>query len=411
MNIFIIFLVFLFMAGYFLMDSPSQNVSNTELSVAISRSDLRSVAECAAMTHISTMKGFVPTDICLEQFEVKSGFICLSQSMDIISCDSVNDNALSYNYIMTTTMPIEGKDYNAMMELLDEYYSNSGAFGVYFDNAIMLAGGAGKRKIPKSIANQYELKDGQLVYFTQYEAPAPQTNFEMADAPEIICPPGTSATYRFRRWQCIAENITTTCTGDMIWDEDLNECIADESKRPLCDNNQTAVLIETYWTCIDPFLERTCPDGMTARLNYTNLTWECVEDANEKTEIKKCENIRFGKLGGTGSQTLRLTANSCTDCETLVIDETTCDTYCMPDAAKVNDDKCYKDSDQCTGYGRAIYFGFPSMSYAIKTGITENFEVPFGPMHSQNRRFNCMDCSARGIDEEKSYPPYIVVCE
>jgi hypothetical protein len=36
--------------------------------------------------------------------------------------------------------------------------------------------------------------------------------------------------------------------------------------------------------------------------------------------------------------------------------------------------------------------------------------VPLDATHSQNRRFNCMDCGAAGINESKSFPPYIVVC-
>ncbi len=393
------------------MDSPSQRVSESELSVAISRSDLRSIAECAAMTHISTMKGFIPSDSCIEQYGIKSDFVCLNSSKSIISCDSIKGDISNYNYVMTITNPIDEKDYNSMMELLDEYYSNSGAFGVYLDNAIMLAGGAGKRTVPNSILNQYGIQTGQLIYFTQFEIPEAQTEFDLSQPADIICPPGTTKVYRFRRWQCIAENETQICTGDRIWDAETSECIPDESKRPLCENNQTAVLVDLLWTCVDPFLERQCPTGYIPRLNYNDLVWECVEDPDKKSEIKKCDKIQTGIIGGTGSTTVSVAVNNCTNCERKILNETTCEAYCVPDITKVNDDKCYRDAEKCTGYGKAIYFGFPNNTYASKVTEIKDYTVPFGLLQSQNRLFNCMDCSATGIDEEKSFPPYIVVCE
>ena len=37
-------------------------------------------------------------------------------------------------------------------------------------------------------------------------------------------------------------------------------------------------------------------------------------------------------------------------------------------------------------------------------------DVPFDKSHSQNRRFNCMDCGDGIIDTSRSLPPYVIVC-
>ena len=51
MNIFIMILIALFMAGYYWMDSPSQNIAQHNTEYAIERSDLRTIAQCATAVH------------------------------------------------------------------------------------------------------------------------------------------------------------------------------------------------------------------------------------------------------------------------------------------------------------------------------------------------------------------------
>jgi hypothetical protein len=58
----------------------------------------------------------------------------------------------------------------------------------------------------------------------------------------------------------------------------------------------------------------------------------------------------------------------------------------------------------------AFYFGFPSTNYVAQIQELQNTNVPIGRGYAQNRRFNCMDCGERGINHEKSKPPYIVIC-
>ena len=76
MNIFIMILVALFMAGYYLMDSPSQHTQKHETEYAIERSDLRAIAQCAVAMHNSQINSVPFQDVCIQQNGIKSEFIC-----------------------------------------------------------------------------------------------------------------------------------------------------------------------------------------------------------------------------------------------------------------------------------------------------------------------------------------------
>ncbi|MDR0727165.1 MAG: hypothetical protein LBF37_03825 [Rickettsiales bacterium] len=411
MNIFIMVLVFLFMAGYYLMDSPSQRVARTELDNAITRTDLRSVAECAAAAHTAAIKGYEFEDICVEQYQITTDFICLNEKQAITKCEIVRKKKPAFSFIVTSTTPIYKGDYNSLLELLEEYYPNAGSFGIYMDDIVLGGGAKGKRTVPKSLSKTLELQEGQLVYITQYEMPDEEVEYIAPNAASINCPSGTVKVYRFSRWQCAPQNIKTSCTGDKIWNSDMGECVADNSRRPLCAANQTAVMVDDLWECIDPFNERNCGTGWIARLNYNTLEWECIEDPTAIKNTKKCTTPRGVVYGALGS-TLRIPSSNCTDCEEMVTNPDTCETACIPNPNKLNDPKCYPGRvAECSGPSRAFYFGFPNMTYTTKVSDITKYAVPLDANHSQNRRFNCLDCGVGRIDTSKSLHPYIAVCE
>ena len=115
--------------------------------------------------------------------------------------------------------------------------------------------------------------------------------------------------------------------------------------------------------------------------------------------------------GGVGA-TLRVRSISCTDCETVMVDENTCATYCIPDPAKLQDPTCYDENiEDCTGPNRAIYFGFSRQSRIDGIDVLKDEIIQLDKEHSQNRRFNCMDCGDGEIDTEKSIFPYTAICK
>ncbi len=413
MNIFIMILVAVFMAGYYMLSSPSQQIANQSTQYAVNVSDLRSVAQCAVAMHNAQINGTEFHDICLEQNQITSEFVCMDKRLKQINCNVVKNNKPEFNYIVTVTAPIPKEQYNQMMEILEKHYSESSSMGLIIDNTIIAGGTSMKREIPKAIVNTMKLTDGQLIYLTQYEPAEAPSEYEIATTPEVICPVGTAKIYKFGRWQCIEYNTKTNCGGDMIWDSDLYECVPDQSRKPLCADNQTAIMVDDVWECINPFPEKSCPNKMVARLNYNTMEWECVVDPTIDSATKKCAHVAGGAVyGGQLGATLRVPHTSCTDCEIMVTDMETCVATCIPDPGKINNKNCYPgDIKECSGSTRAIYFGFPNVKYAEKIDSLKDVAIPMDADHSQNRKFNCLDCGLGEIDSSKSHPPYIAVCK
>lgn len=413
MNIFIMLLTLLFMASFYMMGSPSQRVEQIETEHAVTKADMRAIAQCAAALHNAQINGIEFNDDCINKNQINSEFICLNKNLKVTQCEIVKNKKPEFSYIVTATAPVDGADYNNMMEILETYYSDAGTFGIFQGNTIESGGTSSKRIVPKAIISKMQLHDGQLVYLTQYEMPDEASNFENTAVSNIICPAGTVKTYRFGRWQCISINTKTDCGGDMVWDYDTQECIPDESRKPLCAESQTAIMVDDVWECINPFPEKSCPGNLIARLNYSTLEWECVDDPNTSVETKKCENIKVQNVYGGFGTTLLIPQSSCTDCEVMLTNTDNCTSVCVPDPAKINDARCYpsKEVKACSGPSKAFYFGFPNANYIKNVDVVSNIAVPLGKTYSQNRKFNCMDCGDTGIDEARSLPPYVVVCK
>ena len=412
MNIFIMILMAVLMLGFYMISSPNQQIIEQETQYAITQSDLRAVAECATAKHNAQIKGITYQDVCIEQNDIKSEFICLNSSKRKTECEIVRNKKPEYSYIITATKKIPEENYNSMLEILENYFPDTGNFGIFLDGKIMASGISSARDVPETIIKEMELENGQLVYMTQYEIPDNVTEFAVPETADIVCPIGTVKTYRFSRWQCIPYNTKTDCGGDMIWDSELLECVADESKKPLCAEQQTAVLVDSVWECVNPFPEKVCPENMIARLNYTTLEWECVSNPSLTETVKKCDNLRKGAVYGQIGSTVRVPSSSCTDCEKMITDPETCVSICIPDPNQITNPKCYPGNvKECTGNSRAFYFGFPSYSYATNIEELKGESVPLDAQHAQNRKFNCLDCGTRGIDSGKSLPPYIAVCK
>ena len=409
MNIFIMILVALFMGTYYLISSPSLRIREQEIDYSITRADMKSIAECTMATHNATINDVQFDDICVTQNDIKSEIICLDSKKSVTQCDAIKNKTPEYTYIITYTKPIDTSLYNDMMEILEQNYADVGTFGVFMENQIVSGGGT-KRNIPSAILKKHEFKDGQLIYLTQYSIPTKQTEFETTTSDGIICPTGMSSVFRFGRWQCIGLNMKTNCGGDMVWDYESETCIPDESRKPLCASQQTAVIVDDVWECIDPFAEKICPPNMIAHLNYNTLEWECIQNPDIITQNTKCSHVAYDAISGRHGATLRVPTTSCTDCETMVVDEETCRTKCIPDPTKLNNPSCYPSPNSCKGSTKAFYFGFPDQKYALNVPAIAGKTVPFDSTHSQNRKFNCMDCGNGGINESKSFPPYIVVC-
>ncbi len=412
MNIFIVILITLFMGAFYMMASPTQRIAKHETENAVVYADLRAIAECAAGAHNATIRGDTFDDVCVTQNEIASRRICLTTNLAETDCAITRNKKPAYSYIVTASAPLPDDVYSDMMDILEAHYADAGTFGIFQENTIVSGASASKRVVPKGIISGMELSDGMLVYLTQYEMTDAETEYATTTAQDLRCPAGTTKTYRFGRWQCIGYNTKTNCPGDTVWDSELLECVADESRKPLCAERQTAVLVDSVWECIDPFPTKTCPDNMIARLNYRTLEWECIPDPQSTQDTKKCTRFTGAAVYGAVGATLRVPTSSCTDCERMITDPETCTAVCVPDPERMNNPQCYPGTaHSCSGASRAFYFGFPSRAYAAAVSAIDGRDVPLDATHSQNRKFNCLDCGDGVIDAEKSFPPYIAVCK
>ena len=412
MNIFLIMLISVFMAAYYMFFAPSARVPEQETVHAVAVSDLRSIAECALAVHNAQISGATFNDICVEQNAIKSEFICLDAKNAITDCEASGIKKPKLSLLVTVTGKIHTSDYNEMMEILEKNFATTGSFGIVQDGLIVSGGSALTRAVPEAIQQQMELEDGQLVYMSHYDIPDPDAVFTGKGGEDLICPVGTNKTYRFGRWQCMGYNMKTSCGGDLMWDPSLMECVPDETRKPLCAGRQTAILVDDVWECVNPFAERNCGGNLIARLNYETLEWECVEDPNKVPVSSKCAAARTQTQRGRGGASLRIASSTCTECEKMVINEDTCEAVCVPDSTKITDQRCYPGrSSECSGGSRAFYFGFPNVTYVKNAKVVAESMVPFDSLHSQNRRFNCLDCGNGTIDRQKSQAPFVAVCE
>lgn len=413
-------LVFLFMAGYYMLGAPNQQVPGHSLTEALQKSDLRGIAECAAHTHANALRNIVVKMDCMTKFDISNGTLCTSTRGDVVDCASISKTKQpALAFVITSSMPIEGNRINDMLDILGENYRNASNFGVFVntaDKSYILSANSAPFEIPANLMTTAEFQPGQLVYITKYSVREISTfkTAEIKDA--IICPTDEIKTMRYGRWQCVPKNEKIVCTGDTIWNSETQVCIPDPHKKPLCSSKQTAVMIDDTWTCADPINEKICTAGTIAKLNYTTLAWECVTDPSSQNSLNKCVTTGRSGVFGTSTETVRVNLTACTDCEEMITDPDTCETYCVPSVDKLNTVGCYANISGCSGNNRAFYFGFPtSANYLTRAQeqISEinNALIPLDSTHSQNRKFNCMDCGNRTIDTENSVIPFIAVCK
>ena len=171
MNIFLIMLMSLFMAGYYMFFAPNTRVREQETERAIIVSDLRSVAECTIAVHNATNAGGTFDDVCVAQNDIKTANFCLDSRGGVAQCGGDGSKRPVANFIVTTTAPLDISDYNNIMEILEQSFATSGSFGLFQDGFIMAGGTTSKRAVPDAIQKQLELVNGQLVYMTHYEYP------------------------------------------------------------------------------------------------------------------------------------------------------------------------------------------------------------------------------------------------
>ena len=407
MNIFLTVLVALFLGAYYIFSAPSVRTPDFETEYAVKYADLRAIIECTAAVHNANLNGTKFVDVCVTQNGIQSDIVCLDKRMNMTGCGGTS----VYNYVVTTSGTIPDAQFNNTMTILEKNFADAGNFGIFQEGNIISGATVTKRSVPASLVSHMHMMDGQLVYITQFAKTDPAATFTAPGVDDVVCPVGTSKILRFGRWQCIGYNTKTSCAGDTIWDYATNSCVPDDSLKPLCNSVQTAILVDGIWECVDPFPSRKCDGNTTAKLNYTTMTWECIIDPNKTATNTKCSHIKMPVIPGRGKSSVSIGQLTCTACEKMIVDEDTCVAHCVPDTTKISSNACYPDdATECTGETQGLYFGFPDAKYINNVLDITGHAVVLDTEHSQNRKFNCMDCGERGVNTELSFPPYITIC-
>jgi len=426
MNVFMLLIVFMFMAGWYFMGSPGQNIQEHGIEYAERRTELNSLLTCIVHVHAQAIELDNQLKInerveidnstpCAEKYGLATVKICVDGTRASAACIPDRANRSIQNFVITSAAaaPV-GDRAGKALELLANEFSTGTNFGLLVAEGrefVIISGNGEKRSIPAIVVREAGLSAGQFVYMTQY-AVAGRPAFASGQVAELVrCPPGQIQIFRFNRWQCAPVGNVRLCLGATIWDDTLQDCVPDNSRRPLCGPRQTAVMIDYNWECMDPLLQKTCPPGQSPHLDYATMEWRCSLNPAESADAKRCEAALRIRAGSGG--TIRVgVASSCNDCEEMITNPETCETACVPSLAKLGSDMCYRGT--CSGPNRAFYFGFPNPSYlvAARAALPEllAIEVRMSAMHSLNRRFNCLDCGDRGLDMENSFPPWTAVC-
>ncbi|MDR1207491.1 MAG: hypothetical protein LBK26_03705 [Rickettsiales bacterium] len=428
MNIFIMILVFLFMAGWYFMDSPSQNIQEHGIEYAVDKSEKNSILTCVAHVQAEAVRlddadridgrAIIDNDTaCAAKYNIETVKICVEGDRRF-SATCIPDRAgrSINNFLISFAPKIIDTDADKFLELLSAEYSDTKNLGILAEldrRFYILSGSAGKREVPSAIIKELKLQPGQLIYVTQYSITGKPVFSFGKQTESIRCASGEIKLFRFNKWSCVPQNAAIVCRGDTIWSTDLSECVADPMRRPLCDARQTAVMADDFWKCVDPLPQKNCPDGQSLHLDYATMEWFCTTNPAESKLSTKCDRALRTKAAGVMGATVLNPIVSCNDCEEMVTDPDTCESVCVPSVAKLSDRLCY--SGECSGAHRAFYFGFPDSAYAesARKNISEldNLEIPTSGAYSQNRKFNCLDCGTGYIDTDTSKTPFTAVCK
>jgi hypothetical protein len=419
-NIFVILLLAVFMAGYYFMDAPDVQTGQTRAEAA-EVANLKSVLACVLQAHSEALildeQGGVAAEDeiesaipCAARYEISTRKICADEKRAAKECVPDKVGKITDNYIITTTGIVSENGAGKTLELLGRDYPYAANFGIIQigedKTPYIMSSGGTRREISKVIAKEAAFEDGQLAYITQYAVAGKKNPAVAKQLEKIRCKPGEMQIYRQNKWACAGRNAAPVCSGDYIWNADAAQCVPDASRRPICVSPQTAVMTDGVWTCVAPAGKPDCPANQNAEMNYETMQWECVAAAAAQG-AKKCDRV-FGEIVGGGfAGALRGRLVSCNDCEQMIVKED-CSADCVPNPAAAASRACY--AGNCAG---DLYFGFPDARYvdAARANIPELAAaiVPIGAPYSKNRRFNCIECPA-GIDEVASARPYVIVC-
>ena len=460
MNIFLLFLTTLFLIGYYVIYSPSQNLEHTETENIIKMADLRSLADCVvAAQNIKISDGGVIsdttyTDSCVETYKVVSQFICTGDNFNILGCD---EQAAKYNYIITKSKSIPQIDWPKMLKVIETSYQDKGSLGIYNDSFLLTADMVGIHPIAANLSQTAKLEDGQLVYIMQYQIP--KDYIFAPDNDPANCPTGTVAKPYYGQYLCVEYNSPLVCDTGWHLGPDSGECEPDKPDecelicatqscygdgKCNCDNGEPYCIYECdIISCPDDEVccdrDISCPFGTTPLITEGQDGYDCVETIgtgggctdggvgeapDDETLIGGNPGGRSGSAGRT-MQIPTVRSSKSLICPACMKKQRECNTvteewdyFCVPDASKASDkDNCWDETEKndCAQDQDRVYFGFQpkTRTDGIKTNNGDDIVLErvldYFPAANRDLKFHCADCETPDYGE--SVPSLVVKCD
>ena len=288
MNVFIILVIFILIAGFYFMTAPNQNIARHTTEYAIEQTAVNSVLTCMAHVHAQAVRldaelridgraEIDNTTPCAANYAIETIKVCTDGRRVVANCIPVRAGTTIINYMIT----IAGVDVNSdlVLRALSDNFLNNFGIGLvveYGRQMRMITGNGTSREIPEAIVRDIGIGPGAIIYITQYSVAARPEIVRATPPEQVRCGPRELRVFRQNRWQCVAQNNVMVCADGTVFDWDSQSCITDESRRPLCAPHQSAVVIDGRWRCVNPVQHTTCPTGRTPLLDYSTMTWRCV---------------------------------------------------------------------------------------------------------------------------------------
>ena len=438
------------MIGYYVIYTPSQNVTNTDSENVVKMSDLRSIAECVIGMQNAKMNDEEYTDSCVARYNVVGEYVCANGDPQIESSCAGNPEI---NYIVSYSGALAASDYGSMLEIIEKYYPDKGTFGIYDDGNLMTAGTNGQIELNSVItgpATAPRLQNGQLAYVMQYKIPYIYEWPPVDDCESLLeqcesCPFGMQAVIHYGRWMCVdVNNPPIICPAG--YEPCGSDCCLIDTCQQLEDLCPEGTIVDCDSnSCIEQ-TELECPEGCYAIvdtvdsvINTTSDNNNCIcpNQSNGDETVEQCVTdglcCGFNKVY-TQSQlsaigrTLRVASRAgCSYCEKpggSRYNPTTdqFETICIPDTAKMYLRRCstVSSAQQCNGEKKAMYFGFKPTSNTdcipkndnkgYYTGIEFEKIKTYYPSENQDGRWHCLECPY-GVSVDESVPPYVAKCK
>ena len=336
MNIFLLFLTTLFMIGYYVLYSPSQQVNTTTTEDVVRMSDLRAIAECVIGKENAMMNSEEYNDPCVERYKVSGEYICANEKLDGTIVEVLcSEGEPKYNFIVSYSgfdiLTVD--DYGPMLDIIERYYQDKGTFGIYENHKLLTASSSGNVEINSVIygtdSGNARLQGGELVYVMQYKIPWTQEEIPDPEDPDSCVPPSILMTIDGETVCAVPNPPSESCNTDgyvlntdgecvpledsecdqleEICRKQTENCIEEAIKQRICRSKEQClgdgICLELIpdcenMTCVPSITDNYCSDGTSPSILSDEAHEECIQDYTGENPNLACRYVCIPNITG-----------------------------------------------------------------------------------------------------------------